>query len=249
MLYFIAFLFFISCASVDASCKPTADKLIKAYPDYLIGCENNYLIWRDGEKQLFDDAQKKDFEQLLDNADLDDMFFYPYPLGEHSYSAPLLNVDPGRIRNSEFFKKMYGATPQQVENNLVTIPWLPKSTHKTIRISRINGVDKKLAQVSAELDELPADLKKYVINTAGTFNWRVISGTQRLSGHSFAIAIDINTQFSNYWQWAGKNYAYKNQIPKQIVEIFEKYGFIWGGKWYHYDTMHFEYRPELLVKP
>jgi D-alanyl-D-alanine carboxypeptidase len=24
------------------------------------------------------------------------------------------------------------------------------------------------------------------------------------------------------------------------------YGFIWGGKWYHYDTMHFEYRPELM---
>src|SRR5262245_1812136 len=28
---------------------------------------------------------------------------------------------------------------------------------------------------------------------------------------------------------------------------FEKYGFIWGGHWYHYDTMHFEYRPELLA--
>ena len=27
----------------------------------------------------------------------------------------------------------------------------------------------------------------------------------------------------------------------------EKHGFIWGGRWYHYDTMHFEYRPELLV--
>lgn len=26
----------------------------------------------------------------------------------------------------------------------------------------------------------------------------------------------------------------------------EKHGFIWGGCWYHYDTMHFEYRPELL---
>jgi hypothetical protein len=24
------------------------------------------------------------------------------------------------------------------------------------------------------------------------------------------------------------------------------HGFIWGGYWYHYDTMHFEYRPELL---
>jgi hypothetical protein len=22
--------------------------------------------------------------------------------------------------------------------------------------------------------------------------------------------------------------------------------FIWGGKWYHHDTMHFEYRPEIV---
>ncbi len=41
-------------------------------------------------------------------------------------------------------------------------------------------------------------------------------------------------------------YAYKNEIPMEIVRIFEKHGFIWGGKWHHYDTMHFEYRPELL---
>jgi len=38
-----------------------------------------------------------------------------------------------------------------------------------------------------------------------------------------------------------------SQIPIQIVRIFEKHGFIWGGYWYHYDTMHFEYRPELLL--
>ena len=45
---------------------------------------------------------------------------------------------------------------------------------------------------------------------------------------------------------AGKALVYHNQIPMDIVRIFEKHGFIWGGKWYHYDTMHFEYRPELL---
>jgi hypothetical protein len=44
----------------------------------------------------------------------------------------------------------------------------------------------------------------------------------------------------------GGKSPHRNRIPWEIVEIFEKYGFIWGGKWYHCDTMHFEYRPELL---
>jgi hypothetical protein len=39
---------------------------------------------------------------------------------------------------------------------------------------------------------------------------------------------------------------YPNQIPWPIILLFEKYGFIWGGKWHHFDTMHFEYRPELF---
>ena len=55
---------------------------------------------------------------------------------------------------------------------------------------------------------------------------------------------------ADYWRWAkgqaGGAIPYRNRIPLEIVEIFERHGFIWGGKWYHYDTMHFEYRPELL---
>ena len=38
---------------------------------------------------------------------------------------------------------------------------------------------------------------------------------------------------------------WKNRIPQEIVDAFEAEGFIWGGRWAHYDTMHFEYRPEL----
>ena len=41
---------------------------------------------------------------------------------------------------------------------------------------------------------------------------------------------------------------YANRIPLEIIRVFEKHGFIWGGRWYHYDTMHFEYRPEFLNK-
>jgi peptidoglycan L-alanyl-D-glutamate endopeptidase CwlK len=111
--------------------------------------------------------------------------------------------------------------------------------------------DRQLKAVSAELDQLPLEEKKYVLKTGGTFNWRSIAGSEQLSAHAFGIAIDIDPDYSDYWRWNasgdyGKLIPYKNRIPHRIVEIFERHGFIWGGKWYHYDTMHFEYRPELL---
>ena len=70
------------------------------------------------------------------------------------------------------------------------------------------------------------------------------------------MTLDINAEKSEYWQWDLKAQgipiseeaalAYRNTVPWEIVEIFEKHEFVWGGKWYHYDTMHFEYRPELF---
>jgi hypothetical protein len=106
-------------------------------------------------------------------------------------------------------------------------------------------------RISKELDGHP-ELKKYLTNIGGTFTWRNIKGTNRHSMHSFGMTIDINTQYSDYWQWGcnctNEDVAvkYKNRIPQLIVDVFERNGFIWGGKWYHYDTMHFEYRPELI---
>jgi peptidoglycan LD-endopeptidase CwlK len=230
-----------------AVCDKNADRLIKAYPEHLIACENNYLVWRSGEKQLFDDGKKKEFEELLANPDVEDMFAFAYPVGADSYAPPDLNFDPGRIRNEAFFKRIYGGSKAEVAAHLVTIAWLPKSTRQSVKIQAVNGIAEKLAQVSAELDELPENLKKYLTPPSGTFNWRLISGTDRLSNHAFGIAIDINSRFSHYWLWTKQAYQYQNTIPLEIVEIFEKHGFIWGGKWYHYDTMHFEYRPELLI--
>ena len=106
-----------------------------------------------------------------------------------------------------------------------------------------------MQELSNRLDTL-AEFRKYLIKPAGTFKWRTISGTSRLSAHSFGIAIDINVDHAHYWKWDQKNeddyVGYVNRIPLELVTIFEEYGFIWGGKWAHYDTMHFEYRPELL---
>ena len=177
----------------------------------------------------------------LDNPDLEDMMSQEYALGD-LLKEPEENFEPGRIRYEPFFRKMYGDNASEVKQNIENVKWVDGSV---IQFSRVNGASDKLRLVAEELSQLQAEYQKYLKNIGGTFVWRNIAGTSRLSNHSFGTAIDINTKFSDYWQW-NKNMTYSNRIPFEIVEVFEKYGFIWGGKWYHYDTMHFEYRPELI---
>ena len=221
-------------------------KLVKAYPDFLDSADDNNLYWKDGTVMIYDDGKQKSFDELLDNADLEDQMSQEYVKGADWENPPPVNFEPGRIRNEEFFRKMYGNSAGEVQSTLTNVQWLPNSENTSIIFTTVNGADEQLYKVSQELDNLSNELLKYVKNNAGSFNWRVIAKTNRLSMHSFAIAVDINTQYSNYWQWE-KGLKYKNQIPMEIVEVFEKHGFIWGGKWYHFDTMHFEYRPELIV--
>ena len=224
------------------------EKLLLAYPDFIIGADTNTIIWFDSTIMIYDDFQIKNFDNLLNEPDIEDQFKIKYIIGKN-YEIPKINEDPGRIRFEPFFKKMYGNNKKEVQKNLVPILWLPSSVNKTLYVTKINQVNKKIQAISDELDTL-SYLTKYIDNPGGTFNWRKISGTNRLSVHSFGIAIDINVNYSNYWRWSqdmnSDSIPYKNKIPLEIVEIFEKHGFIWGGKWYHYDTMHFEYRPELV---
>jgi hypothetical protein len=217
---------------------------VAAYPQFLASAGANELIWKDGTRMVYDDGKAKDFETLLENADLQDQMSLPYPVGR-DYPIPP-DQDPGRFRNTDFFKKMYGANAQEVKSKLVPVVWLPKSANLKLQFSSVNGANKRLEAVSAAIDALPPALKACALKSAGTFAWRVISGQNQLSAHSFGVAIDLDVAYSQYWRWDLPKMHYNNRIPIEIVEIFEQNGFIWGGKWKHYDTMHFEYRPELL---
>jgi len=220
--------------------------LVRAYPDFLKGCSGNTLIWRDGTRMRYDDGKRKSFEQALNHPDPEDMFRYPYPRGAKGYNVPPpKNYDPGRIRYEPLFRKMYGNSASQVRHHLSTVNWFGQK----IRVTTVNGVANRLRAVKRDLErEIRRNprLKKYLTPIGGTFAWRHIAGTNRLSVHSFGAAMDINVKYSAYWRWNKGPYRYRNQIPLTIVKAFERHGFIWGGKWYHYDTMHFEYRPELL---
>lgn len=221
-------------AGLEAGESRIAKWLVDAYPQLIAEVRDGYIVWQDGSS--------------MELAPVAEQFVRKYPVGADFSESP--RGDPGRHRHPPFFEKMYGATRAEVEANLVDVAWLPRTTKKTLRVTRINGVAKKLVQISADLDALPVAFKKFLVKPGGGYNWRTVNGSEQLSPHAFGIAVDINIGFGNYWRWDLERLGrteYRNRIPQEIVDIFERHGFIWGGKWEHYDTMHFEYRPELLL--
>lgn len=225
-------------------------KLLKAYPEHLIGATSNSLIWKDSTVMPYDDGiQNKDYDALLLNPDLEDQMSKKYVKGR-DFPDPTENVtDTTKIRYTPFFEKMYGSSYEEVHGKLALVRWLPKTQKLKMYVTTVNDIHKKIQAISDELDNHPEWLK-YVRSPGGAFNWRSIRGTDRKSAHSFGIAVDINIRYADYWLWdkqMGRPHKFKNRYPIEIVELFEKYGFIWGGKWYYYDTMHFEYRPEMLI--
>lgn len=220
-----------------------SNKLILKYPS-ITALKDNTLFFKDGSTLPYDDKKEKTFDEKLQNADVEDHFSQTYPAFA-PINAPALNDDPGRFRNDALLKKLYGTTKKEIEKNLVPLIWLPSHGAKKIYFNKNENAAAQLQKVSNELDALPSEYLKYLLHVDGTYTYRNIAGTSRLSSHSYGTAIDLDTRYARYWRW-DKSYQFKNEIPQKIVDIFEKHGFIWGGRWYHYDTMHFEYRPEMF---
>ena len=220
-----------------------AQILLDVYPDFVKGYEDGQLLMSDGSKLTYDDGREKSFVEKLDDADPEDMFAFKY---DREAEKPDYLQDAGRSRCEQLFKKMYGQNEAQVRRNLVRVPWFGEQ----VLFTKVNAADDSLKAVAAEIARHP-ELRQY-LKSSGSFYWRQVRGAKRLSAHSYGMTIDIGVNYSDYWLWKnpGKKetdkIVYANRFPRQLVEIFERHGFIWGGRWYHYDTMHFEFRPEIL---
>ncbi|QEK12425.1 M15 family metallopeptidase [Crassaminicella thermophila] len=227
--------------------------LMMAYPEYIKDVEREkdnkiYIVTKSGKRILYDDKRRKNLNEKLSNPDLQDMMQQIYPI----YSIKNLmrkTLNPGRIRVYGLLKEVYGNSKEQIKSNLVGV----KVGYKYYPFNRKNNAADSLQKVMKELMILMKkrkDIYSFVFPTSGTFNYRYIAGTNRLSPHAFGIAIDLKRDKKDYWKWASREDGQKRlaSYPKEIVKIFEKNNFIWGGKWGHFDILHFEYRPELIIK-
>lgn len=251
LMIYLYFLLVLCCPLQAHALPPEAVQrrdercLQEAYPHTVEGLvrEGNeiWLKLRDGQRVLYADERPpmRDADGALTNATVSQSLELSYPKGQPTTDLP--TEDPGRERSDALMRALYGDDASRLQ--LVTI----KIGKSAVRFSARQQAAEALRRVAASLENLARDpaLNEIIFPLGGGQNWRSIAGTTRLSSHSFGIAIDLNPQKGTYWRESSERpVAY----PQAIVDAFEAEGFIWGGRWVHFDAMHFEYRPELFCK-
>lgn len=159
---------------------------------------------------------------------------------------------------NSYFGALYGGISEEaVRARIVDTVFLNKGfkTHE-MTAKALQAVEKRILALKKQ-KPVAAFLRN--LGYTGSFYWRKIAGARSISYHSFGIAIDVlpkdfqKMKKAVYWNWV-KVYdedwptlplKERWMPPAEVVRAFEEEGFIWGGKWTMYDTMHFEYRPEL----
>ncbi|MCL2196127.1 MAG: M15 family metallopeptidase [Treponema sp.] len=248
--------------------------LIQAYPDRIEKAEfrnNDWALLMNDKWYCFAGGRLLPENMLENTENYRPNQFYNYP----EELPPWKELTPEEIkrynswtenrsqnppRRSSFFLDELWQAPNraETEKKLVRISFLGKST----RVHQ--AIQKKLAAVESiilQLGKVDPQVQTW-INGMGSiegYGWRNIAETQSRSFHSYGLAVDLlprnmgNKQ--TYWLWTSQyrddwyNVSYNERYhpPASVIKTFEVHGFVWGGKWPMFDTMHFEYRPEVML--
>lgn len=234
-------------------------KIQRAYPDFVADVEilrtaQGLQAWLKplaGDKILLADERRRRDEDLWESATVADTLqnhqAAPYARGEGGRS-PQVGLSPGRARSTALLKALYGQTPEQVRASCESVDFLGQKLIFSSRHGAAAALRRVVQRLEAHLAVHPED-RAWILPSAGTFAHRRVAGSEALSAHAFAVAIDLNPEKSPYWRWRPAPdvlQSARDNFPQGIVDAFEAEHFVWGGKWHAYDFMHFEYRPEIV---
>lgn len=196
-------------------------------------------------------------EGSLDRREDCDPIFYRYPLGTLTEIPSLREENPTYCTDLQ--ESLWGTTDAQIREHGGSTRFLDH------RLFVNNLVIDALAAVETDLLEVAKgdrSVASWIDDLDITYSFvdREIAGSPTRSNHAWGMAVDLVPDSYDgqdvYWQWSRVyNKDEWRQIPLErrwsppgaVIEIFERHGFVWGGKWAHFDNIHFEYRPEILL--
>ena len=226
--------------------------------------KNQTLYWADGKFLPLEELANKDSYSSL-------LYHYPkeVPNPKDFTEEDILRIkeftnpknrSEGKGSPQFLYNLIYEVeTRTSTEANIKSHLFLGKRTnvHQFIH-QKLNLVQRDIYEIAKTDSEVQTFLDK--LDSADSYAWRVISDSGNRSFHSMGLAIDVLPkgwgQKNLYWAWR-RDIDPKNWMmldldrrwmpPAKVIEIFERHGFIWGGKWIIWDNMHFEYRPEVIL--
>jgi hypothetical protein len=157
-------------------------------------------------------------------------------------------IDPSESPTLSFaeIKKVFGEfqyTPRHGRFVAMDRAWIEKYVVETDvpLLGMIKCNRRLLPQLTGAMLELKRlGLAPLVRENSGCWSPRMqLGNTFDVSRHAFGIAVDINATQNPYGETP-------HQDPR-LVEVMERWGFVWGGRWLVPDGMHFEF--VRFVKP
>ena len=251
--------------------------LVEAYPRIVEKAEfrdNDWAVLMRGVWYYYAEGRLLPEEHLDKTDDYSPILFYNYPKELSAWKEPSPeqiarfrerdnNDGTGtqRRRSSYFYDGLWQAGSRAESFRRVKpVKFLGNNVTVHSEIEEVLSRVERHIMTAAKTDPL---MESWVTNISEIhgWNWRDIGGGgNSRSYHAYGVAVDIIPKSllgkETYWYWARQknpewwNIPYEDRYhpPDSVIKVFESYGFVWGGKWmYMFDTIHFEYRPEVFI--
>lgn len=195
-------------------------------------------------------------EDHLGEADGYEPFFFRYSL-EPLETPPAPEDGPGQA--TDVLEAFFGRRESEIRRHCESVTFLGRRLFvNSLLVDPLQAVENDI-RAAARRDP---QVNRWIENleVAYSFMDKGIAGSNTRSYHAWGLAVDLVPESYGgkhvYWRWSRVfdregwsriPLARRWSPPRPVVKAFEAHGFLWGGKWAHFDQIHFEYRPEIVL--
>lgn len=143
--------------------------------------------------------------------------------------------EQGKLKNKTEFSNSHLVT--------ISIPMIT-GTKLKLTVNKIMAAPLTLAFAEIEYQNSLKPWQKWLPKRIESFCVRRMSSNKKvMSTHSWAMGFDADADENKTFEVkASPKIDMITNIPVWVVELFERWGFIWGGRWKSYkDPMHFQF--------